>query len=361
MRSLRLSVASVALALLASTPPLRAQTPPAQDASPVDTASLLRELHRIRDQQTVQSKQTRQTALQHVTAAAGNAERAVALWEEAVRAVQFNGAPKENAGFREWKDKEGEALNGPLARNAARLFFVWLGLTIQRDGGMPLKELLPQVVAYSKELAADLQAEDVLEESIKHEKESANGNKRQAPQRKATDEQVRKMHDHILNRGLASSPVVQWLKLGDFVNPEKWEKQPGNLDGIFTQIILPELRVQHDPRALEYWDLKLRKEGEAAVRTKLAFDLEKFTTQRRPTLLWSRAEELLLIGQKNRAIGEMFGLIRGNPQHPESAAWIARLEALVAPAAPAAPAGSAAGEETPALPGSAPTPPAVAK
>lgn len=356
MRSLRLFLASVSL--LTTVPPLVAQVPPAQDAPAVDTATLLKELHRIRDQQTTQSKQTRQTALQHITAAAASGERAVALWEDAVRAVQFSGAPKENAGFREWKDKEGEALNGPLARNAARLFFIWLGLTIQRDSGTPLKDLLPQVIAYTKELAADEQAADVLEDSIKREKEQAGGNKRQPAQRKATDDQIKKMHDHILNRGVGSSPVVQWLKLGDFINPEKWEKQPGNLDGIYNQIILPELRAQHDPRVLEYWDLKLRKEGEAAVKTKLAFDLEKFNTQRRPSLLWSRAEEMLLLGQKNRAIGEMFGLIRSNPQHPEAAAWIPRLEAVLAPAAP--PNGSAAGE-TPALPGSAQPAPAVVK
>jgi hypothetical protein len=30
-----------------------------------------------------------------------------------------------------------------------------------------------------------------------------------------------------------------------------WELTPGNVDGIFQKIILPELRAQHDPRLLE--------------------------------------------------------------------------------------------------------------
>ncbi len=160
------------------------------------------------------------------------------------------------------------------------------------------------------------------------------------------------MHDHILKRGLASSPVVQWLKLDDFINPENWEKSPGNLDGIYTTIVLPELRAQHDARALEYWDLKLKKEGEAAVKTKLAFDLDKFNTQTRPALLWSRAQEFVLLGQKNRGIGEMFAVIKNNPQNPSVPDWTSQLEAaLVPPPPPAAPVppGSAS-----ALPGSAP-------
>lgn len=347
MRSLRF--APVALALLSTVAPLLAQ---GQDAPAVDVAALLKELHRIRDQQAVQSKQTRQTALQQINAAATSGERAVAMWEEAVRAVQFDGAPKENAGFRDWKDKEGEALAAPLARNAARLYFVWLGLTIQRDAGTPVKDMLPQIIAYTKELVGDQIAEDALDESIKRERESAAGSNKRPAQRKTSDDQVKRVHDQILRRPVGSSPVVQWLKLTDFVNPENWEKQPGNLDGIYTQTVLPELRAQRDPRIVEYWDYKLKREGEVATRTKLAFDIEKFNTLRRPTLFWNRAEDMLAIGQKNRAIGEMFNVIRASPQHPEVAGWIAKLEAVLAPPAAATPSASEAVAPA-ALPGAA--------
>jgi hypothetical protein len=352
MRSLRL--VPLALSVLATA----GSTLLAQDAPAVDTANLLKELHKLRDQQTAQSKQSRQTALQQVTAAAASPERAVAMYEEAVRAVQFDGAPKENAAFRDWKEKEGEALNAPLGRNAARLYFVWLGLTMQRDAGTPVKDMLPQLIAYTKELVGDQQAADALDDAIKREKEMP-GNKR-APQRKVTDDQVKRVHDQILRRGLNGSPVVQWLRLSDFVDPEKWEKQPGNLDGIYTQIILPELRNQHDPRIVEYWDYKLKHEGEAAAKTKLAFDVDKFNSQRRPTLLWSRAEDMLAIGQKNRAIGEMFTLIKTYPQHPEAAGWVTQLEAVLAPPAPV-PGPAADASSATASPGSAQPPAAVVK
>lgn len=354
MRSLRLLQVTVASLLIAT--PLCAQT---GDAPPVDAASLLKELRRIRDQQSASSKQTRTTALQQINAAAGSPERALALWEEAVRAVQFDGQAKEGAAFRDWKEKEGEALSAPLARNAVRLFFIYLGITIQRDAGTPVKDLMPQLLAYARELAGDEAAAEAMEEAMKHEREPAAGNKKFAPQRtKVTDEQIRKAHDHVLKRGLGSSPVVQWMKLGDFVNPEKWEKQPGNFDGIYNQMILPEMRDQRDPRVVEYWDYRLKREGETAMRSKLAFEVEKFNTQRRPALLWNRAQDLLAIGQKNRAVGEMFGIIRGNPTNPELPTWIAALEAVLAPAAPAAPPSAA---DSTALPGSEQAAPPVVK
>ncbi|MEA3209135.1 MAG: hypothetical protein QOE70_2192 [Chthoniobacter sp.] len=348
MRPLHPSLLPGALALLATVVPVLAQV---QDSPPVDLSLLLQELKKIREQQTVQMKQQRQTAMQQIQPAASSAERAVVLWEEAVRATQFDGAPKEGTAFKDWKEKEGEGLSGAAGRNAARLYFNWLVLTMQRDAGTPVKDLLPQVIAYTKDLTADQQQIEALDESIKRDKDLASSGKHGA-QRKGNDEQVKKMHDQILRKNLTASPVVQWLKLADFVNPKNWEASPGNLDGIFTQIILPELRVQRDPRVLEYWDMRLKKEADAASKTKLAFDIDKFNTQRRPSLLWSRADDLFVIGQKNRAVGEMFNLIKTYPQHPDVATWIGKLEAVIAPPPPAATSPASPGEA--ASPGAAP-------
>ena len=343
-----------------------------QDAPPPDLNSLLQELKKIREQQAVQLKQQRQQALQQVTAAAASAERAVALWEDAVRAVQFDGAPKEGAAFKEWKEKEGDGLNSKEGRNAARLFFSWLALTMQRTAGTPVKDLLPQVVAYTKELNADREAMEALDESIKKNKElEASG--KHGMKRQGDDEKNKRMHDQVLNKGLAGSPVVRWMRIEEFIELEPggaqrgngdarvrpgaraegasgWENNPGDYDGIFNNIILPELRAQRDPRLIEYWDMRLKKEAEVAGKRKLTFDLDKYNNERRPALLWSRAEDLLLLGQKNRAITEMFNLVKTYPHHPDADGWISRLEGFLIPPLPDA-----------AAPGAAPAAPAVVK
>ena len=202
----RFLVSATALSLAAA--PVFAQT---SDTAPVDLSSLLQELKKIREQQAVRAKQHRQQAFQQVTAAAASAERAVALWEDAVRAVQFDGAPKEGAAFKEWKEREGDGLNSKEGRNAARLFFSWLALTMQRDAGTPVKDLLPQVVAYTKELNADREMMEVLDEAIKKDKDlDASG--KHGVKRQGDDEKNKRMHDQILSKGLAGSPVVRWLR-----------------------------------------------------------------------------------------------------------------------------------------------------
>jgi hypothetical protein len=328
-----------------------------QDAPAPDLSSLLQELKKIREQQVQSEKQQRQAALQQVTAAAASPERAAGLWEDAVRAIQFDGATKEGTAFKEWKDREGEGLNSKEGRNAARLYFNWLKLTILRDAGTPVKELLPQVVAHTKELSADREMMEALEESIKKDKELAASGKH-GMKRQGDDDKAKRMHDQILNKGLAGSPVVQWLKLKEFVNPPQWENNPGDFDGIFNNIILPELRAQKDPRLLEYWDMRLKKEADAASKQKLTFAVEKYNNERRPALLWSRADDLLLLGQKNRAIGEMFNLIKTYPRHPSADTWIARLEAILVPPPPGA---ATAAPAAPTVTGAAPEAPPVVK
>lgn len=327
------------VAALASTPATFAQ----QDAPAVDIGQLLQALKTIREQQAAQLKTSKQTAMQQISAVAGSAERASQLWEDAVRATQFDGMAKEGAQFRAWKEGEGEALKEREVQTAIHLHLTWLALTLQRSSGAPVKDMLPAVINYTKELAADDAAMEIMADNIKREREAAaiapagGGNRRQVtPGKKISDNEIKKAHDAILKRALAASPVVKWMNLADAVTVPQWENNPGDFDGIFQNIVLPELRAQRDARVLEFWDIKLKKEADAASRTKLQYEIEKFNTQRRPVLLWNRAQEYATIGQKNRAISEMFALIKAYPTHPEADDWISKLETLIAPSAPAA-------------------------
>jgi len=331
--------------------------PAQQDAPAVDVGQLLQALRAMRQQQATQIKTQKQTAWQQLSAVAGSNERATALWEEAIRATQMEGAGKEGTQFKAWRDGEGEAFKEPQVQNAVRLHLQWLALTLNRSGGAPVKDLLPAVINYTRELLADEIGMEALQEAIKQEKEAGTNNPKRA-QRSREDATTKKVHDGVLNKSLTGSIVVQYLKLTDFLAVENWELTPGNLDGIYKNVILPEMRAQKDIHIFEYWDMKLRKEADAASKTKLAFEIEKFNTQRRPTLLWNRSQEYVALGQKNRAVSEMFALIKAYPTHPEADDWIDKLEKLLLPPVPAAPAADSAGA-TPATRTTAPAPVAV--
>jgi hypothetical protein len=159
------------------------------------------------------------------------------------------------------------------------------------------------------------------------------------------DARTRVLHDSIMKTPVADSPVALKLQiveiLGDAGSKKKgkgndgstgWEAVPGKIDGIFNAIIVPEFRATKDPRLMDYWEMMLRKNQERIFAGMPSFKEKEITQVERPAMQWARAQDLLLLGLKNRAITEMFNLIKAYPQHPDAAGWITRLEQVLAPA-----------------------------
>jgi hypothetical protein len=135
------------------------------------------------------------------------------------------------------------------------------------------------------------------------------------------------------------SLFIRWLNLEKIIAAGEgdWEMSPRATDSIWERTILPVLRERKDQLAVDYWTNRIQREG-AGTDTDRAFDAAHFANVRRPELLWKRAHEMLAIGQRNRAINEMFAVVKGFPSHPSAADWAAKLEELLKPAAPPAPA-----------------------
>src|SRR5215218_3954476 len=120
-RSLLLTILA-ALAAFPTSPSL-AQT---GDAPPVDAGQLLQKLKELRDVNETGLKNRRTQAYQQVASALASPEKAVAFWKEAVKSAQFEGAEREGAQIRDWREGDGEALNDKLGQNAVVLHLRWL-------------------------------------------------------------------------------------------------------------------------------------------------------------------------------------------------------------------------------------------
>ena len=315
------------------------------DAPPVDLRQILEGLKQLKEQNEAGTKSRLGTAYQQVSGATSSPERAVAFWKEAVRAVQFEGAEKEGAQIKDWREGDGEALNDRLCAGAVRLHLNWLAINLQRAAGAEVKVLLPKVLEHVAAVQADQLAAEHLADTLDKARDRATnspGAKRNAQE----DAIVKRVHDQVMRLSIAGSPVARWLQLGDMFRDagrkakdsgqSSWELVAGNVDGIYDTVILPEYRASKDPRLLDYWDMVLKRETERTRDRKLDVEQRDWNQVKRPGILWARAQDVLLLGQKNKAITEMFNLIKTFPQHPEAAKWITQLEALLLPTPAAA-------------------------
>jgi hypothetical protein len=267
----------------------------AADDAPIDGKYILQELKQLQAKQSEMSKAQVTSILQAFSAAASSNGAAIAFYEEAIKAVRFEGGKRGDPGFAQWKKRDADRLK--TMQTAVRLHLEYLVLSVQRATNVPLATLEQPLLNYTNEVSAlhnEISNQDLMKESV------------------------------------AGSVFVQWYGLDKlFENLKEWELVPENVDGIFDKTLLPLMRAKKDPRVIQYWDAKLIRRAQEASWGGLAIYAEQFNAIERPAILWSRAQDLLAIGQRNKAVTEMLSVIKDNPKHLSAGAWISELSTIV--------------------------------
>ena len=197
----------------------------------------------------------------------------------------------------EVRNRENEQLRDRDFVNGLRLQLVYLSLTWQRSMGVPNKNLIPSLLEYTGQVTS---ANDAL-----------------APL-------------EMYRKSLGESPFVPYFQVGPYINGlTDWSDHPFDVDSIYQKTILPELRKNKDPRLLDYWDSHLQTETARASVSGNNLTVTKFNHIRRPSLLWSRAEDEGLLGNGNQSVADMLAILRANPDHPDFDKWASQLEGIV--------------------------------
>ena len=277
----------------------RAQQP--SPAAPVDSAAVLAALKDLRAKQQQAMKSTKAQVLANLNAAAADNTSAGKAYEQAVMTVEFQGQGADGSKIAEWRKRNADMLRNRDFLIAARLQLVYLGLTWQRSAGAKAADLLPALYEYVTQV-----------ESVREEIEP---------------------FANQLKRSLPESVFTAYYQVGPYINGvPNWEMGQFNTEGIFQKTILPELRRLKDRRVLDYWDKCLQTEAARADRVQNSLAANRFNRIRKPALLWNRAEDVLLLGDKPHAVNEMLAIIKTYSDHPDFEKWAARLEAIVSEA-----------------------------
>jgi len=270
-----------------------------QDLPPVDVQGVLKSLENVGTANETANQQLLNKALGEIHQAAASGARATDFYEKAIRATNYAGLQQQVADFQAWKKKQGEKLRSNDFQQALQFHLRYLSISLRFANGTPVKDLLPELLAYTNEVYAAKPG--VLAEEM-------------------------------MKRAISDSVFVRWYGIGHQLKGMKnWEMVPVAADGIWEKAILPEMRAEKNPAILRYWDERLQREATQAADRRLDIAADNFDNITRATLLWRRAEDMALLGSPNRAINEMLGLIKSHPTHPSNAAWISQLKAMLAP------------------------------
>lgn len=268
----------------------------ADDASAPNVDSLLKEITAI-EQKREQSRSTlRNAVLTKLQAGAASGPGAINVYTDAVEAVRFEGKKEKAEAFMDWKKQNSDAFRARPTQDAAQFYFRYAILAVQRKATDKPETLVAPTLAYVGDL---VKAAPTIAE--------------------APSQEVRE----LLSKPLGQSVVAQSLGLGEWLPDDKtWEQRAGDIAGILEKNVRPILRATKNPQLLQTWDLQMQVEADRITTGRSAHEANQFNTITRPKLQFQRAQDMVVLGQPNRAVGEMIALIRTYPDHPDFANWV---------------------------------------
>lgn len=277
----------------------------AQDAPDPNAEALLKEISGIEEKQQAAKSREQATLIAQVRAAQSGGPAAANFYEKAVEAVQFEGRKDKGAAYADWKKANADLLRSKEMQTALLLHLRYLGMALERRGMEHPEAMVPAVLAYVNDLVA--------------------ADKLFAGQPKRSNEQKA-----LLEQPLGQSIFSQWLQLGPWLPGDKvWEPKPGDVAGILEKNVRDALREQRDPQLLQTWDMQMKIEADRITEGRSQHEVDKFNQLTRPRLSFRKAQDMVVLGQPNRAVAEMVTLIRANPTHPDFANWVTAVKALL--------------------------------
>lgn len=301
------------------------------NTQPLDTQQILKELEQIQKNRSGQFKSGLHQQLDALTAAAASPQAAVKLYEEAEQSVEFEGKPKDSSDFTGWRDKNKDMLADEDFRAALQLHLRYLALSLRRLDGEKVEDLMPALLEYVNQLST---IDTAMTRREKPKGKPKAGDK--------VDRDIIKAGREIFTKPLSNSVFVRWYRLdGHLGGLKDWEQSSGNIDGIMDKTIMPYMRDKKDARLMGLWEQRIGWAEEAAKKSDLAIDVDKFQTQTLPTLLWRKAQDRLVLGQRAMGLTEMLNIIKTYLSHPDFDKWTKELSGLLQAEAAAAPAAAA--------------------
>jgi len=301
----------------------------AQTGGTLDVKSMLQGLQDIKDKQAATAKAQLTQTITDFSGACANDGAAVDFYVQAVRVTRFVGQANADTAFSEWAKNAMPRLNPEAIRLALR----YTTITLQRAAGATDSQIFPVLLAYVQDAQDALPA---ISAQLAQQQQNPQGGDRFG-RRFARDQaqQPREPEPQILEEPVSENIFARWYNIGGQLSGlDNWEQVPSNIDAMYQGVLLPIMRKNRDPRVIQYWDNKILVEKSQASSAAAEFNTDTFNSTRRPSLLWSRAEDEVVIGQRDQGLTDMYNLVKAFPAHPNAGKWIKELQSLLAAPAP---------------------------
>ena len=262
--------------------------------------------------------------------------KAVQVYLESYRNVEFGRAQDGDTKFQQWKVDNKEKIGSLDFTTAVQFHVQYLALVCRVALGEKEEPKAVEWAAYWENL---FKSKDVPENPTEASDPKGKGGKRQGS---GSGRRQGNMGGDDFARPVIESPLVRDRQIQGFLREVKEASvSSGSVDGIFNKVVRPRLREAKSHELLRLWDQRLAAMDEQAEREVKTLGLDDYKVLKRPELLWERADDLEKIGEQESGWAKKMEILKAYPYHPKTAEWIAEMK-------------QALGESSSALPEKAP-------
>ena len=285
----------------------------------LDRAKALEELKGMEEKNEKLTHDLLEKAAKELTEAGLDKFKAVQVYLESYRNVEFGRAQDGETRFQQWRVENKEKMGSLDFSEGAQLHVQYVALVCREALGEKEAPKAEEWGVYwenlfqSQEIAES--PGDLREGKVPMAKKGGAGRKQ------------KKESGNDFDRPAVESPLVRDRQIQGFLEEVKEAKlSSASVVGIFNQVVRPHLRKAKSRELIRLWDLRIAgmdKDVEKEVKTLGADD---YRLLKRPELLWERADDLEKIGEQESAWAQKMEILRANPYHPKLSDWIGDLK-----------------------------------
>jgi len=287
----------------------------------LDRAKALEELKAIEQKNEKLTQELLVKSAKELTDAGAEKLKAVQVYLESYRNVEFGRAQDGETRFQQWKVDNKEKIGSLDFTTAVQLHVQYLALVCRVALGEKEEPKAGEWAAYWENL---FKSKDVPENPTEASDPKGKGGKRQGS---GSGRRQGNMGGDDFARPVIESPLVRDRQIQGFLREVKEASvSSGSVDGIFNKVVRPRLREAKSHELLRLWDQRIAAMDEQAEKEVKTLGLDDYKVLKRPELLWERADDQEKIGDQEAAWAKKMEILKTYPYHPKTAEWIAEMK-----------------------------------
>ena len=245
--------------------------------------------------------------------------KAVQVYLESYRNVEFGRTQDGDTRFGDWRVQEREMISSLAFGESVQLQVRYVALVCREALGEKERPTAAEWLAYYYDLTKPENSTEVEEAVVAPPAGAQSKGKKRS-------EALKKQSTGMFDQSAKQSPLVRDRQIGGFLEGvPAAEVAAGNEAAIFKKVLRPRLLEEKNKELLRLWDQRIARMDGAVEKKVNTLGADDYKILKRPELLWERASDQEALGENEAAWAQKMEILRTCPYHPKLEEWVKEL------------------------------------